>query len=273
VESASLLLAIVGGFIFSDRFKVTQLRIARATGYELAFLSMVSAYLFFQVACLGLYPFYAPGWTFDGFLALWLHPVENRLPVAVVRDVIGSLVLFKSNLIPPSVTAFWIGVLAWYPANKIVGRFWLPIQLYARMVTQYGSELERLLLSAVATGRQVQATLDNGKVYVGSVIQLPKLRRTERDQLLGFTLLVTKSGYRDAKTHKFCLTTNYDWIYDSKAPLAKVGELETFIPLQRIVSATYFDPALYEQFQKQPPPGPQEPPPTHVPFRRRHSRI
>lgn len=271
MESAALLLAVVGGFIFSDRFKVTQLRIARATGYELAFLSIVFAYAFFHLACLGLYPFYAPTWTFDGFLDLWLHPIANRLDRAVAHDFVGALVLFKDNLVPPSIVAFWIGALAWYPANKIVGWCWLPIDIYARMVTRYGSEMERLLLSAVAISRQVQATLDNGKVYVGSVIQLPKLRRPARDQLVGFTLLVTKSGYRDDKTHELCLTTSYEWIYDPKTPLAKVGELETFIPLQRIVSATYFDPALYALFQKQPPVIQPEPPP-RVPFKLRHGR-
>jgi hypothetical protein len=266
LESAAIVLAVVGGYIFSSQFRITQLRIAQAAGYELAFLSIIFAYAFFQLSCLALYPFFSPGWTLRGLMELWANPIENRLYLAVFADLVGSLQLFKENLLPPSIAAFFLGATLWHPANKVVSKRWKEVEILAYLVTRYGSELDKLLLNAIFTRRQVQITLDNGKVYAGKVVQLPRLKRMDRDPSLGLTLVVNRSGYRDERTHKLRFTTDYQWMRLD----APAEDLETFIPLNRIVSATFFDPDLYQRFQQQPAPDP-EPLPPHVPFRRRYN--
>lgn len=78
-----------------------------------------------------------------------------------------------------------------------------------RIIEKEGSELERLLDSAMKQGKHVMVSLKGGKVYVGRVGRTFSPGEPHK----GFYLLPTKSGYRESDKHRVEFTTDYDDAY------------------------------------------------------------
>lgn len=115
-----------------------------------------------------------------------------------------------------------------------------------KAIKRIGNELEHLMESSLKHSYLLEFTLENDKVYIGLVKELPIPRVTTYIRIIPFF-----SGYRDhAKRLHF--TTNYLPVYSEyieKGGATDVGELnvDLIIALEKLV--TYFDNDMYEKFQ------------------------
>lgn len=92
-------------------------------------------------------------------------------------------------------------------------------------------------------------TLDDRKVYVGLMIQSPRLTPGQ-----GFFMLLPRaSGYREEKTLGVVLTTDYAPLLRELVSIGAHGylrpeDLQVLLPLNRVVSARVFDEDVYQRF-------------------------
>jgi len=102
------------------------------------------------------------------------------------------------------------------------------------------SPIDALFLkSYVVDGFFVMLTMDDRKVYIGRVISLGEPNETEgMDQEI--TITPYASGYRDKDTLNLVLTTKYKDISE---------DVSLVLRQDRIISATHFSEAIYEEFQ------------------------
>lgn len=252
-ETAALLLAAVGGYIFSLGCTVTRVAVLREEGQGLFFRAAFWGYVFFQAACLCLYPFQvSPGdtpstsaWDF------WTHPLAYDAfgsLVLIPELLLQSIAAFQSELLAPAALALALGSLAWLPVNAIVKRLIFPQRLVARQIDDHGTEFEKMLYTALAQQRMLLITLESAQVYAGWIIRTPSLELRNDDPGAGAGMLCALSGFRDPETKQVQFTTDYSWLYREGAE-TYVGEVETFIPLGRVMTATWFDPTLFREFQ------------------------
>jgi hypothetical protein len=122
--------------------------------------------------------------------------------------------------------------------------------------------LEAFLLDAADREVSICVTMDDGKVYVGYLVE-------SFDPTVGrkcILLLPLKSGYRDQETRNVNFTTFYTELYgddgvNQTVPLPTPLQhltAEDFIivlPADRIASYRMFDALAYYQFQKTAPAG------------------
>lgn len=290
-ETAAFVLAIIGGYVFSLRCKITRLAILKSSGHALFYRAAFWGYIHFQASCLILLIFRSDP-DLSSFFIFWLSPFDHSAATAAWTTMVDSVSVFEGDLLAPSLLAMWLGLFLWIPTNLVLGAFMPQRVLVARLVQEYGTDLEKTLMTSLAEFRMLLITLDTGKVYAGWVVRTPNLDFDNQDPGAGFDLLTFMSGYRESPTMKVVFTTDYTWIYeedhgspekantdaaadgapsdeggaaaesptgtpaapeaDEAEPLHQltVDELVTFIPIRRIVSTTFFDPALFDEFQR-----------------------
>lgn len=254
-ETAALLLAAVGGYVFSLRCTVSRVAALRSAGQALFFRAVFWGYIFFQSACLWLYPsrIRASDAVSTSVWSYWADSISNGailLSIRLIPDVLlDSVRAFEADPFTPAVLALLIGAVLSWPVNLVIRKLVPDRVLVARQVDEHGSELEKMLYLSFGEGRMLLITLESGKVYAGWVFSTPSLEVDNADPGAGASILGYKSGYRDPTTKRVVFTTDYRWIY-SGDDYVDVEELVTLIPLRRVLSATWFDPDLYDAFQK-----------------------
>lgn len=115
------------------------------------------------------------------------------------------------------------------------------------VVQHHGGKLRILLHRAQRSEQQVMLTLTNRKMYVGSVFIAPPLRKPSH-----VVIFPTASGYRDEATLEVRWVTDYADAYQTaqdsaRSPRIPPDHFQLVIPLDAILSATYFDRVIWDQ--------------------------
>lgn len=186
--------------------------------------------------CFSAFRFIAPtakaALSFAGYdVELLSSGINSALPVGYAGSVIGASVL---------------GLLASLVANQI----WPLSASLALSTTRHGGSLRSLLHEAHLSRRAVLLTLESRKVYVGWVYQPPTLKASSY-----VVLFPTRSGARQADDLRIKWTTDYAPVYrellkrraEGPSSEASLEHFQLVIPLDTVVTATYFDKDLYER--------------------------
>lgn len=104
------------------------------------------------------------------------------------------------------------------------------------------SQLERLFYHAQVTKRLILLTMDNGKVYVGTVKRVA-LRGNVDPYIV---ILPTLSGYRVNEKLTVEFTTFYQEVYKNEAE-EMWDAFQKILPMQKILSAAYYDQRFHEK--------------------------
>ena len=122
-------------------------------------------------------------------------------------------------------------------------RYYLKDFKYIRMsIERKGNRLDKLLFNAINETKLIQITLDNSKVYIGWVYDIPKPMPTPY-----LSINPLASGYRNSQ-HKFELTTDYINIIEDTNNYSE--SFQKVLKLDNIVSISLFEPQIYEKYFK-----------------------
>ncbi len=217
-----LLLPLLGGYWFLHTFYYTRFRSQRLDGYRLLLESALVGAVFAAlgwmiVRIVGLVP---RALTFWGSIA----PPIPYLGTALVALAIG--------FVTPVALNFGLdrtGLLTRADAQR-------------KAIDRHGNHVLRLLHAASAQERPVAITLDNRKVYIGTVAAAPNLE--SHDTFLSITPFF--SGYRDKDDLALALTVDYLKVYESEH--LKPEDFNITIPLASVRMASFFDQTVYPAF-------------------------
>jgi hypothetical protein len=104
------------------------------------------------------------------------------------------------------------------------------------------SRLEQLLCSAGSLARMILLTMDDGKVYVGTVKRVAM--RGNADPYI--VIYPTISGYR-TQTQEVAFTTFYQRVYEYLGEEAS-EQFQKVLPMRRVVCAAYYDQHHHDTF-------------------------
>ena len=253
-------LPLVGGLIFCSRFNCTRWRAAREDGHRLYFRAVFfGAILFAIIAAVRVLS--------KPFLPSWLLNLE-----ASVVAAIQPLVVMKEGTPAASITAVaslaltcFVAMLAGFPFAWLLNLVFKEDYWLRRAIKK--NTFEATLLEAADREFPIMVTMDDGKVYVGYVVE--GFNPGEDRKFL--SVLPLMSGYRTEDTHKVTFTTFYIDAYGSepdpkptaKTPLpGNLGHLsaEDFrlvLPVDKLGSCRLFDAVAYRSFQKRGAPAPK----------------
>ena len=129
--------------------------------------------------------------------------------------------------------------------------FYTPYRGAHRAAHPAGDHVQLLLSEALIKARLVEVSLRNRKSYIGFVSE-----SGVGDGDTDVILLPLSSGFRDKYTHKLTITTDYEPILkeyvDNKKHNLSYIDFRVVIPIAEIISARFFFPAVYNQFQEEP---------------------
>lgn len=122
-------------------------------------------------------------------------------------------------------------------------------------VKKNGDELETLLKDSALNGQTIQLTLSNHKVYIGFCEETPIPQKTNY-----ISISPILSGYRDPKTKKLTITTDYfevveEFIKDiekkEQVELEKITlNTDVVIKQDEIITAGIYEQEIFDKFNK-----------------------
>jgi hypothetical protein len=250
VDTALLFaLPLVGGLIFCSNWNFTRWRVAREEGHRLYFRAVFFGALIFVG------------------IAVVRYQVESRFPryaaaVSSVKQRLQPMAKEQNSAAPVAdltITCF-LAMLAGLPLAWLLNLIFRKQYWLRRAIRK--DALEAFLLDAADREVSICVTMDDGKVYVGYLVE-------SFDPTVGrkcILLLPLMSGYRDQETRNVNFTTFYTELYgddgvNQTVPLPTPLQhltAEDFIivlPADRIASYRMFDALAYYQFQKTAPAG------------------
>jgi hypothetical protein len=220
----TLLLPLLGGYLFLTNWNVTRYSTQRHSGERLLFHS-----------------------AFAGAVLLAISFVL----VAVASRTTPEINRWWRNAVPfpysgTSAVALLLGAFAWLPLNLLYPRE----EAVRNAIQDANDHLEMLLDKAIRNTFQIALTTTSRKIYIGFVTGTfdPTFERKY------ITILPTMSGYRAEDDLRYNLTTNYADVYDRIARehntklLARSQDFEIVLPVSEIRSANIFDPEAYKLF-------------------------
>jgi len=149
----------------------------------------------------------------------------------------------KTEYFGTCVIAFVISVLFTEISNQFVNKD----KYISNAISKIGNEFERLCRLCHREGQMMQISLKNDKCYVGWIKSLPIPSSSSY-----ITMLPVCSGYRDKETKRLHFTTQYLEVYATyvrDGDVLDIRDLNTLvIKIDEIVSASRFDPDMYERF-------------------------
>lgn len=216
----SLLLPLLGGYLFVSIFHPTRYRIRRQSGRKVLFESAVAGCLLLGIASLftlsleGRFPSIEQAWTtFAPF------PFSGA----------ASLSLCMGGVLP-----------------FLLNRFWTKEIAIRQAITRQNDHLEALILRSLDTSEYVAVVTESSNVYVGFVTSGRQYAH-EREFL---KLVPVIEGYQSGETRKTQFTTFYAPIYealflDRGTAALDPADVEIVLPVSRISSMSMFDEEVY----------------------------
>ena len=143
--------------------------------------------------------------------------------------------------------SFVIAFFFTYPVNLIFKHTWLSYHRFIISIRKYGDELERFLLDASLNQKIISISLSDNKVYIGFAITVSAPQKTNYVEILPLA-----SGYRETESKILWITTPYESVIDAitnedSLPLDK---FKIVMNQDKIQSASFFDPEVYNKFQE-----------------------
>lgn len=221
-----LIIPLIGGFIFVILSKIFRHRVVRHDGQYLFFLS-ASFGLTFLVISYFITSFLAD--SYPGLAEWW----SNSTPFTYSGTVFGSLILALVSTIP----------FILMPRENVIGY----------IIKDEGDATEKMMWEAARKALMVCVTLVNDKVYVGFIVN-PFESGFKR--LNSISLIPSLSGYRNNDNNSIVFTNYYEDILEEledNPNLYTVDKNHVLISMHinRIVSISYFDPAIYHHFNEE----------------------
>jgi hypothetical protein len=263
-----LLLPLLGGFVFAQKFNPTRYNTLRSAGNRLFFYAAISGVASLFLSILVVH-FLLPT-RFGQWLSSNWHAVA------------------PFNHSGKATGAFLLGVTLWWPLNHLgklrIGKF-RPFYLLSeqaavdRDIAGKSDPFETLLRRALGSGRQVSVTLRTGKVYIGKVAT----NFNPAHKIESISLVLSRSGHRDPVTQELTIDVDYnkthqklreslwDRIGTNMERLAKkhpdrsdeelvellvqelpvqgiVSQFETVVLVSEVISVGFFDDGIYEEY-------------------------
>ncbi len=221
------LLPLLGGFIFIRQFSLTRFSTSRLSGQRLVIWAALAGLVFLSASRVMVTLLL----TFLPIIGDWWRVI---IPFQYSGTAFGAL---------------FLGGILWIPANRLINKEWALDWTTQR----FGSQVEILFADSFKNDKQVQVTLNSGKVLVGYVVWQPLEPHTDNSYI---GILPTLSGYREAESKRVEFTTSYVPIYqamdDAENPqVSEHLEADDFIKFFRmsdIELASIFDPDVYLHF-------------------------
>ena len=236
------LLPLVGGSLFAKECTFVKYVAAREDGHR----------LYFRVAYYGIMLFVLS-------LVLWslvygvLHRYEwFRATQQFLAAVLQPLLKDRSQA--DGQLGFVLVCLTSVPLGRClplaVNRLMKQTNEQALWAAVETNELEELLLEAMSYAKSISITLSSNKVYVGLVVGAFE-PRTERRAI---ALQPLMSGYRNDRG-KVTFTTFYDTQIAQAPNEADKGEFRLVLPVDKMLSISFFDVETYARFNAVDAPG------------------
>ena len=227
MQFGTLLIPILGGYIFIITCYWTRYIAVRDTGYHLFFKSSVAGSVLFATAY-AVEPFVISSST--AIHDFW----QSNLPAENIGTSALSLVL---------------GFLTAVGFNIFCRK-----EKYAQSAAEKrGDRVELMLASSSDLQMQVEVTLKSSKSYIGYVVHSPFAIHGRSD----VEILLTASGYRQPDTQELKLTTHYSKILNypdnNSLPIKLSVEHEHFriaVHMSEVISVRLFDPKLYNHLRE-----------------------
>ena len=164
-----IFLSLLGGYFFCKYFTYTKYFVNQDTGYNLFFTSITYGIIFSVVSC----------------------GIVDRLDGIGVNLSSDRVILFTEKEVAVIVLSIALGIVIGKLFNQIGNLF--EINLEKKAIRNFGNWLDQLILESMERAIMIEVTLDNGKVYIGKVIELDFLRFDR--QFIQIALVY--SGYRN----------------------------------------------------------------------------
>jgi len=217
---------------------------AREDGHRLYFRAIFAGAILFALMLFARY--HAIQWS------PWYARVESQMK-AVLESLAKDANAAKA--VSESAIACFYAMLVAYPIAWLLNLFFWNRTWLRRSIKN--DDFEALLLRALEGESALAVSMEDGKVYVGFVVNAfdPLVARKT------FSILPLMSGYRHHDTRQIEFTTFYTQIYGSPAnagaklpaPLEHLRpkDFVTVLPVDGVVSSRLFDFNAYLAFHKQ----------------------
>lgn len=233
LSADTLLIPILGGFLFIKYCRLTKYRAVRDNGYIILFKSAICGFFFYGVSFIFWRAAILDN-TVNPEIQSWLAWLHNFL---VNPEVVPAL--FSLGLIGISLLAL----------NFVID----DDMMKRKVIEDDDDSIEVTIQEAFDRERFLQITLTTRKVYIG---KMTDTYFRVNDEIRSIQLSPIASGYRDETTHKVILTTYYGQIYEQilenpESFDVKISDFSVSIRFNQIVSVGPFDPETYSRFQQQ----------------------
>lgn len=223
MQFGTLLLPILGGYLFLVTCYLTRFIAVRDTGYHLFFKSAIAGSVLFTTA------FAVVALTESLSIA-----IQDVWPSHVAIEYLGT-----------SALSLALGLVMAQGVNVFCNKE----KCTQKAAEKRGDRLELMLANSSNEQMQVEITLRSGKSYIGYVVQSPFAVHGKAD----VEIFPTASGYRKPDTQELRLTTHYSDILNSFNDTSSSINLspEHFriaIHMSEVISVRLFDPIIYNLY-------------------------
>ena len=242
-----LLISFVSGYYFINSFYASSFRLHRQTqliqylkiGSYSVFLFIISFVIFLILKKLFL--LYKINDIIRNNYPFVLNELNNICESADNPYLISSYIILLIN--------FTIGILFFN-----FSRLFIKIPYVAKKRLENSNKIsgysafDSLVIESIKKALPVSLTMQNDKVYIGFVSELPEPAIARKEIII----LPLASGFRD-KNKQFCFTTPYIDVYDdieklseeSDAPVFDISHFLIVLPYNLVQSANLFDFSVY----------------------------
>lgn len=228
----TVLISVLGGFIFVKYCYFTRFRSIRDNGYVILFKSAVVGVSFYVIA-----------------FFLWRVAILDEDVNPKISEGIEKAHFFFG--VPEAVPAI-MSVILMGMVLGIINFVLDKDEMKKRVIRQDDDSFEMTLLRAYENDKEVLITLDNGKIYVGRVTDT---YFRINDEIRSVLITPYLSGYRKPSDHTIELTTFYGDIYNQILENpdqfnVKISDFSVSIRYDHIVSVSPFDPETFVKFRE-----------------------
>ena len=227
----TLLIPILGGFLFIKYCQLTKYRAVRDNGYVILFKSAICGFFFYGISFIFWRAAILDG-DVNPKIPEWLDTLNHFLGSPELVPSLFSLVLI----------AIAVSAINFIVDDDMMKR---------KVIKEDDDSLELTIQKAFDEEKFLQVTLDTRKVYIGKVTDT---YFRVNDEIRSIQLNPLASGYRDEANQKIVLTTYYGQIYEQilenpESFDVKISDFSVAIRYYHIISVSPFDPETYSRFQ------------------------